>query len=69
MANSGFNGYPGKGRAMTDETGKIPAVRIKPNGYQPSRAELEKPMGIDASPEDVIRAAFRQVRVIRDPDA
>lgn len=46
-----------------------PTVRVKPSGYQPNKAELEQDVRIDASPEDVIRTAFRQVKVVEDADA
>ncbi len=54
---------------MKTERKPRPEVRIKPNGYQPSKAELERDVGIAAKPEDIIRAAFRQVKVVEDPDA
>ena len=44
-------------------------IRVKPIDYQPSKAELEQDVRIDASPEDVIRSAFSQVKVVEDPDA
>lgn len=44
-------------------------VRVKPISYQPSRKEIDQPVKIDAKPEDVIRAAFRQVEVVEDRDA
>ena len=46
-----------------------PVVRVRPNSYQPSKAELEEKFTIDASPEELIRAAFRQVEVVEDPEA
>ena len=46
-----------------------PEVRIRPNSYQPTKTEIEQEIFIDASPEDIIRAAFRQVRIVEDPDA
>lgn len=46
-----------------------PEIRIKPNSYQPSKAEREEAVHIDASPDDLIRAAFQPVRVIEDRDA
>lgn len=45
-----------------------PEVRVKPNSYQPSKAELEEDMRIEASPEEVIRAAFQQTKVVEDQD-
>ena len=44
-------------------------VRVKPHTYQPTKAELEEEFHIDASPEDVIRAAFHPAHVIEDPEA
>ena len=46
-----------------------PEVRIKPRSYRPSKNELAEEIKIDASPEDVIRAAFRQARVADDANA
>lgn len=51
------------------DTIERPEVRIKPRTYQPSKAELEESFVFDATPEEVIRAAFQQVRVVEDPDA
>ena len=44
-------------------------VRVKPQTYQPKKTELEEEFRIKATPEDVIRAAFQQARVVKDPDA
>lgn len=41
-------------------------VRVKPYSYQPSKAELEEPVKIDATPEELARALGRQVRVVKD---
>ena len=40
-----------------------PTVRIKHSSCQPSKAELDEDMRIDASPEDIARAVGRQVKV------
>ena len=40
-----------------------PVVRVKHPSYQPSKAELNEDMRIDASPEDIARAVGRQVEV------
>ena len=40
-----------------------PVVEVKPHTYQPSKAELEADMSIDATPEDVARAVMKQVMV------
>ncbi len=42
-------------------------VRIKPRRYQPSRAELEKPLQTDATPDEIADAILRPVRRIEDP--
>ena len=43
-----------------------PVVRIKPREYQPNKAELDDPVKIDATPDDLARAVLTQVRVVRD---
>ena len=53
---------------MTDKQ-ELPEVRVKPYDYRPSKAEREEPVHIDATPEEVIRAAFQRVRVAEDLDA
>ncbi len=40
-----------------------PVVRLRPASYQPKKAELEEDMSIDATPEELARAAFRLVTV------
>ena len=40
-----------------------PVVEVKPHTCQPSKAELEADMSIDATPEDVARAVMKQVMV------
>ncbi|MCY4006279.1 MAG: hypothetical protein OXE84_05555 [Rhodobacteraceae bacterium] len=50
-------------------TNNRPEIRLKPSDYQPSKSELEADVRIDASPEDVIRAAFQQVRPVEDKHA
>ena len=44
-------------------------VRVKPHSYQPSKAELEQPVKIDATPEQLARAVLRPVKIIGDSDA
>ena len=46
-----------------------PEVRVKPHSYQPSKAELETPVKIDATPEQLARAVLRPVKIIEDPNA
>ena len=40
-----------------------PVVRLRPASYQPKKAELEEDMSIDATPEELAKAAFRPVTV------
>ena len=46
-----------------------PEVRVKPHTYQSSKAELERPVKIDASPDALARAVLRPAKVIQDDDA
>ena len=56
---------------MSDESREIERreVRVKPSRYQPSKAELEEPVRIDATPDELAAAVLRPVRMIEDPDA
>lgn len=49
---------------MASEKAGAPTVRLKPSSYQPSKAELEEEVRIEAAPEDVARAVARQVRIV-----
>lgn len=40
-----------------------PDLWTRPAKYQPSKAELEEDMSIDATPEELARSALRQVNV------
>ena len=42
---------------------KKPVLKVKPHSYQPSKAELEADLSIDATPEDVLRKLGQQVVV------
>ena len=44
-------------------------VRLKPSSYQPSKAELEENVKIDATPDALAHALLRPVKVIKDRDA
>ena len=46
-----------------------PAVRLKPSSHQPSEAEMEEDIGIDATPENLLRAVVRNVRIEYDENA
>ena len=43
-----------------------PAVRLKPSSYQPSKAAMEEDIGIDTTPEDLLRAVVCDVRIEYD---
>ena len=44
-------------------------VRVKPHSYQPSKAEKDGPVKIEATPEQLARAVLRPVRIVEDPNA
>lgn len=46
--------------------GSPPIVRIKSSRYQPSKAELEEEIHIDATPEELARAVLKQVKIERE---
>ena len=46
-----------------------PKVLVRPHTYQPSKAELDEPMKIDATPDELARAVLTQVKVVQDEDA
>ena len=43
-------------------------VRIKPNSYQPRKAEMYDLVKIDATPEQLARAVLRPVKIVEDSD-
>ncbi len=55
---------------------ELPEVRVKPNRYQPSKAEVEEvfepPRKADGSPytvNEAIRTLMKPVTVVEDPEA
>ena len=52
-----------------EKTRDKPAVRLKPSSYQPSKAEMEEDIGIDTTPENLLRAVVREVRIEHDQNA
>ena len=52
------------GRAVSDTT-RV-EVHVKPTTYQPSKAELEEPIRLDATPDELARAVMQPVTVIHD---
>ena len=51
---------------MTDAPAKTP-VTVKPSSYQPSKAELEEDVSVDATPEALADCIGRTVAVTK-PD-
>ena len=54
---------------MSDDRETPRDVRVKPHSYQPSKAELEEPVKIDATPEKLARVALRPMNIVEDPEA
>ena len=47
-----------------------PTVRLKRSGHQPTKAEMEEDIGIDATPEELARAVLTPVNIeYEDEDA
>ena len=46
-----------------------PEVRVKPRRYQPGTAELNEPVKIDATPDDLAKAVLRPVKIVEERDA
>ncbi len=44
-------------------------VRVQPNRYQPTKADLEGDVSIDATPDQLAEALLRPAVVIEDPEA
>lgn len=47
-----------------DDQNKKPVVEVRPFSYQPSKAELEEDVCVDASPEEIRDALMRSVTVV-----
>ena len=54
---------------MPDRQDPLPIVRVKPHAYQPSKAELEDSVRIDATPQQLAKAVVTPVRIVEDSDA
>ena len=46
----------------------VPVIRVKPHAYQPSKAELEEPIHINATPKQLATAVVTPVRIVEDLD-
>ena len=44
-------------------------VHVRPFSYQPSKAELEEDVSIDATPDELAEAVLRPVRMVGDENA
>ena len=42
---------------------------MTPHTYQPKKAELEEPVKIDATPDELAEAVLRPVKIVVDEDA
>ena len=42
-----------------------PIVRLKPSSYQLSKAELEEEVRLDATPQELLQAVVRDVKIER----
>lgn len=42
---------------------KKPVVEVADSEYQPTKAELEEDVSIDASPEDLLKAVVQDVQI------
>ena len=51
-----------KGDSMSKEK-DAPVVRLKRSGHQPTKAEMEEDVSIDATPEELARAVLTPVRI------
>ena len=47
----------------TNERKKKPVVEVVDSRYQPSKAEMEEEIVIDASPEELLRAVVHSVEI------
>ena len=51
------------------EAKQKPVVRVRPHAYQPSKAELDEEVRLDATPEELARAVLQPVQIVEDHDA
>ncbi|MCY4085486.1 MAG: hypothetical protein OXG37_01015 [Actinomycetia bacterium] len=52
----------------TREPVRRPVVELEPCTYQPSKAELEADISIDATPDDLAEALMADVEVVTRPE-
>ena len=48
----------------------LPTIRVKPNSYQPSKAEMEEQIRLPAgtTPQRLALAVVTPIRIIKDPE-
>ena len=46
-----------------------PTINVKPHAYQPSKAELDVTIRVDATPQQLAKAVVTPVRIVEDSDA
>lgn len=49
---------------MAETRKNKPILKLMHSSYQPSKAELEEDVSVDASPEDVARAVLSPVQIV-----
>ena len=54
---------------MSRPIDEAPVVQVKPHSHQPSKAEMEEDVSVDASPEALRAAVMRTVRLEETEDA
>ncbi len=55
-----------KKRKETLDGSGPPTIRLKSTRYTPTKAELEEEIQIDATPEELAKAALKQVKIERE---
>ena len=46
-----------------------PTVRAMPRSYQPTKADMERDVSIDATPDELVEAVLRPVRMVEDENS
>ena len=54
---------------LSDKPIKRLVRKVVSHSYQPSKAELEEDVSVDATPEEVRAALMRPVKIVEDADA
>ena len=51
---------------MTRPTTDRPTIRVRPHSYQPSKSEREALIRVNATPDQIAKAAVTPVRIIEE---